>query len=107
MPNSRPGVAAISARLQIIEGQDHTAATCRVVEPGHAVDCVEVQSARRQGSSERSVFPITDQGHARTCELSIPWGCSRQPGCRAEQEDEARLAVADRHYGFARTRQMT
>src|SRR6201997_1138144 len=61
MPNSRPGIVAISARLQIIEDQDHTALTRRVVEPDYAVDCPEVHPAPRQGLLERLVFPITDR----------------------------------------------
>jgi hypothetical protein len=61
--------------------------TSRVVEPGYAVDCAEVHPAPRQGFLERLVFPITDQGDTRAGELSIPWGCSCQPGCRAERSE--------------------
>ena len=63
------------------------APTPRVVEPGYAVDCAEVHSAPRQGFSERLVFPITDRGDARASELSIPLGCSCQPGCHAERSE--------------------
>src|ERR1700758_2373336 len=86
MPNSRPGIVAISARLQIIEDQDHTALTRRVVEPDYAVDCPEVHPAPRQGLLERLVFPITDQDDTRAGELSIPWACGCQPvPCRARR----------------------
>ena len=59
----------------------------RVVEPGYPVDCAEVHPASRQGFLERLVFPITDQGDVRAGELSIPWGCGCQPGCRGERSE--------------------
>ena len=59
-----------------------------------------------QRSPELGVVAAIDQGHAGARQLAVSRLCGHQPGCRAEQKNQARFAVTDRQNGLTRIRRM-